>query len=206
MLRSLSLLALTLGLVLAGSASALTIDVSGAVGDGTSEWTFSGTSSAGSLPASAQVDGFFSLGSPNFFTNLNTFQGAVFTSGAFGFGAGVSTLGPGPSVTGSTSGSHVLQGFQIGDVGTSIPRYAWFADGAFPGNETLTFAGTATANFEIGLIAGISGFGDTATVTASSGLGDLTINFTAVPEPATSGLLALGLGGLAWLRSRHGRA
>ena len=109
---------------------------------------------------------------------------------------------PGASVTGSSSGSHVLEGFQIGDVALNLPRYAWFADGAFPGNEALTFAGTAAADFEIGLIAGISGFGDTATVTATSGLGDLTINFTAVPEPATSALLALGLGALAGLRRR----
>lgn len=189
---------LALGLCVAGSASALTIDVTGVAGSGTSVLTFSGTSSAGSLPGSAQVDGFFVVANGQQFTNLNSWFGGF--SGGFGTNVTLG-LGSGATVTGSSSGIHALDGFRL----TTNPSLVWFADGAFPGNETLTFSGSASSPFEITSITGISGLGDETTVTATNALGDLTVNFSAVPEPSTVLLLGGGLLGLA-ARGRRSNA
>jgi hypothetical protein len=98
----------------------------------------------------------------------------------------------------------VLEGFLMSS--GAQDRYFWFADGAFVPGETLTFSGSATSGFDIDQIAGIANPGDLATVTASSPIGDLTLDFTAVPEPGTALLVMLGLLGLAYRRRRAGRA
>lgn len=185
--------ALAFGLCLAGSASALTINVTGVVGSGTTTWQFSGTTSAWAIRLDG--DGDFALGTNSLFGRLNNFQGSDFESGPFGiFIATNIALSNGASVTGSNSGVHLLEGFTF----ETLPqqRFAWFADGAFNGGfETLTYSGLATAAFEISQINGINGLGDFATVIANDNvMGNLTMNFTAVvPEPSTALFMGLGL-------------
>ncbi len=185
--------ALAFGLCLAGSASALTINVTGVVGSGTTTWQFSGTTTAWAIRLDG--DGDFALGTNSLFGRLNNFQGADFESGPFGiFIATNIALSNGASVTGSNSGVHLLEGFTFEGL---LPRFAWFADGAFNGGplETLTYSGLATAAFEISQINGINGLGDVATVIANDNvMGNLTMNFTAVvPEPSTALFMGLGL-------------
>ncbi|HEB91266.1 MAG TPA: hypothetical protein ENI85_16950 [Deltaproteobacteria bacterium] len=189
-------------LVLPSASPALTLDVTGVIGSGFSTWTFSGTTRSWAIPASAQADGALALGSNLLIGRLNNFQTTDFNSGPFGtFDLQNVPLSAGATVAGSTSGVHDLEGFTFQD----LPRFAWFANGAFTGNETMTYGGTAIAPFEISLLDGIVNLGDMATVTAHDFvLGDLTMNFTAVPEPSTALFLAGGLIGLI-IRSGRGR-
>lgn len=194
--------ALVLGLCFAGSASALQINVTGTVGEGFSTWEFSGTSTSWAFSESLQVDGAFSLSSGKLHGKLNNYQLGDFTSGPFGsFSQQEIALGIGATVTGSTSGSHALEGITFED----LPRFSWFADGAFAGNaEKMTYSGSATAPFEISLLADIFEIGDFQTVTATSfQLGDLTMTFTAVPEPSSTLLIGLGLAGLGATRKQR---
>ncbi|MBW2448281.1 MAG: PEP-CTERM sorting domain-containing protein [Deltaproteobacteria bacterium] len=180
---------LALSLCLASNASALTIDVSGVAGSGTTSWQFSGTSNTGFLGEAQEADGYhgFTAGNGGW-TNLNSWAALA---GSFGTNLGIA-LGSGATITGSSSGAHVIEGVFL-----LAGSFRWHADGAFPRDETLTYSGNTTAAFDITQIAGISGIGDFTTVTSSTGIGDLTVNFTAVPEPSTALLLLLGLGQIA---------
>lgn len=99
--------ALGMGICLASSASALTIDITGVAGSGTSVWTFGGTTTASGLFSTA--DGAFAFGTGNQNSSLNGFFNS-FPGGDFGTFFASSALGAGVGITGSSSGAHVLEG------------------------------------------------------------------------------------------------
>ncbi len=106
---------------------------------------------------------------------------------------------------------HNVTGFNLQSNLDGVPRFTWFADGPFYGLEDMVFAGTAIAQFDVGLLNQIVGIGDVQVITASTpALGNLTITFNAIagqiPEPSSALLIGLGLAAMGASKRRAGAA
>jgi hypothetical protein len=218
-------LAFSFGLTTVASA-ALSISVTGVAGAPTSTWTFSGGYDIpivnGTPGGPLNVPGAFDMvsngGLGTLSGQLNNWQGNDFTSplpfydGPYNksnidFGAGISVLASGSPILGTPAIPHNVTGFNL----ESLPRFTWFADGPWFGLDTLTFSGSAVAQFDVGLLSDIVGVGDVQVITANTpALGVLTMSFNAVagqiPEPSSALLIGLGLAAMGASKRRAGTA
>jgi hypothetical protein len=185
--------------------AALTINVTGVVGSGVTTWSFSGSYDNISFNSTAELYSFD--GSKTQSNDLNNFShlssdlsGEYATNGNHNNTS--IALGAGASVTGSVTGIHNLDGLYLDSDGTvGSDDFGWYADGTFNSLETFTFSGSSTMSADINTFGEgatlITTNGDTFTVTSTAAITNLSMTFTAVPEPShyafLSGALLLGL-------------
>ena len=219
--------ALAFGLGLTTSASAdLAITVSGVAGAPTSTWTFTGGYDipvvAGFPGGPQNAPGAFDMvsngGLGTLSGRLNNYQGSDFTStlpfyaGPYNktnidFGAGITVDTTGSALLTTDPVIHNVTGFNL----ESLPRFTWFADGPWWGDDTLTFSGSAVAQFDVGLLSDIVGVNDVQVINATTPwLGNMSITFAAVagqiPEPSSALLIGLGLAAMGASKRRAGTA
>ncbi len=199
----------------------LVVSVSGVIGSGVTEWTFSGSYDV-AVSDSWPGAGFHSFNSrrtrraindfdhlPNHLSGDYSAEGTFVPVNAEGMETRHHALSQGATVTGTVSGSHDLDGvFLVSNAADSRDDdWGWYASGAFGEEETLTFSGTGTVALDISLFGegatAIQNPGDTFTVSSMTEITPLQLQFTAVPEPrATAGLVGCAALGVAMLHRR----
>jgi PEP-CTERM motif-containing protein len=183
-----------------------------ALGAGATSVTFSGITGTtnfcgGSVGCNSGADGIANPYNPNG-TNLtagNSLSGIIFNGQVF-FLTGVFTNGSTPSGAAPATPTFTNASVLGATFSPLLNQLFFIGDGQGTGGTQTFVVPTGATNLYLGFADGTPGFQTTVGAyddNSGSLSGNVTINASAIPEPATFGFIGLGLAALGLLRKRR---